>query len=98
MARARVSVLSGDEATPRKRAVVAKLVFAAEVMADLAQMIGADRPEPEAAFARMSTDAVKHRDPFGLRAPPFHAAGFSLHLQRCAESSIRVLFRRIGCC
>ena len=39
--------------------------FPAEVMADLAQMIAADRPEPEAAFARMSTDAVKHRDPFG---------------------------------
>jgi hypothetical protein len=42
-----VSVLSGDEA----RAVVAKFVFPAEVMADLAQMIAADRPEPGAADA-----------------------------------------------
>jgi hypothetical protein len=59
MACAQVSVLSGDEATPRKRLVGVKLVFPAEVMADLAQMIAADRPEPGAAFARMSTDAVK---------------------------------------
>jgi hypothetical protein len=45
---------------------VAKLVFPAEVMVDLAQMIAADLPQPG---ARMCTDAGKHWDPFGLRAP-----------------------------
>jgi hypothetical protein len=39
---------------------VAKLVIPAEVMADLAQMIAADRPEP-GAFARLfPIDAVTH--------------------------------------
>jgi len=47
----------GRGSNPSQRAVVAKLVFPAEVMADLAQMIAADRPEPGAAFARRSTDA-----------------------------------------
>ena len=42
------------------RAVVAKLVIPAEIMADLAQMIAADRPEPGAVFARLMDDAVKH--------------------------------------
>jgi hypothetical protein len=50
----------GRRSNPSQRAVGAKLVFPAEVMADLAQVITADRPEPGAAFARMSTDAVKH--------------------------------------
>jgi hypothetical protein len=42
------------------RAVVAKLVIPAELMAEIAQMIAADRPEPGAAFARLPVDAVKH--------------------------------------
>ena len=42
------------------RAIVAKLVIPAEVMADLAQMIAADRPEPGSAFARLPIDAVAH--------------------------------------
>lgn len=42
------------------RAVVAKLVVPAELMAELAQMIAADRPEPDAAFARLPVDAVAH--------------------------------------
>jgi hypothetical protein len=42
------------------RNVVAKLVVPAELMADLAQMIAADRPEPGAAFARLPVDAVAH--------------------------------------
>src|SRR5712671_993406 len=33
---------------------------AAELMAELAQMIAADRPEPGAAFARLPVDAVAH--------------------------------------
>jgi hypothetical protein len=65
-ARADVSALPrlvfvvSDPSNPSQRAVVAKLVFPAEVMADLAQMIAADRPESGAAFARLPTDAVKH--------------------------------------
>jgi hypothetical protein len=42
------------------RAVVAKLVVPAELMAEIAQMIAADRPEPGAAFARLPIDAVAH--------------------------------------
>jgi hypothetical protein len=42
------------------RAVVAKLVVPAELMAELAQMIAADRPEPGSAFARLPVDAVAH--------------------------------------
>jgi len=42
------------------RAVVAKLVVPAEVMAELAQAIATDRPEPGTAFARMPADAVAH--------------------------------------
>ncbi|WP_154073524.1 hypothetical protein [Bradyrhizobium erythrophlei] len=42
------------------RAVVAKLVVSAELMAELAQMIAADRPELGAAFARLPIDAVAH--------------------------------------
>jgi hypothetical protein len=42
------------------RAVVAKLIVPAELMADLAQMIAADRPEPGAAFAGLPIDAVAH--------------------------------------
>ena len=42
------------------RAVVAKLVVPAELMAEIAQMIAADRPEPGAAFARLPLDAVAH--------------------------------------
>jgi hypothetical protein len=38
------------------RAVVAKLV----IMAEIAQMIATDRPEPGAAFARLPIDAVAH--------------------------------------
>ena len=47
-----------DRDNPSQRCVVAKLVFPAEVMADLAQMIAADRPEPGAAFARLPINAV----------------------------------------
>jgi hypothetical protein len=42
------------------RAVVAKLVLPAELMAEIAQMIAADRPEPGTAFARLPVDAVAH--------------------------------------
>jgi hypothetical protein len=42
------------------RAVVAKLIVQAELMAELAQMIAADRPEPGTAFARLPIDAVAH--------------------------------------
>lgn len=42
------------------RAVVAKVVVPAELMAELAQMIAADRPEPGTAFARLPIDAVAH--------------------------------------
>jgi hypothetical protein len=42
------------------RAVVAKLIVPAELMAELAQMIAADRPEPGTAFARLPVDAVAH--------------------------------------
>jgi hypothetical protein len=42
------------------RAVVAKLVVPAELMAELAQMIAADRPEPGTVFARLPLDAVAH--------------------------------------
>ena len=51
-----------DHSDPRgpSRAVVAKLVVPAELMAELAQMIAADRPEPGAAFARLPVDAVAH--------------------------------------
>ena len=42
----------------RVHAVVAKLIIPAEMMADLAQMIAADRPEPGAAFARLPINAV----------------------------------------
>jgi hypothetical protein len=49
-----------DDSCPGRpmRAVVAKLVFPAEAMADLAQMIAADRPEPGAVFARLPINAV----------------------------------------
>ena len=51
-----------DHSAPGRpaRAVVAKLVVPAELMAELAQMIAADRPEPGAAFARLPVDAVAH--------------------------------------
>ena len=51
-----------DRSDPRShmRAVVAKLVVPAELMAEIAQMIAADRPEPGAAFARLPVDAVAH--------------------------------------
>ena len=42
------------------RAVVAKLIVPAELMAEIAQMIAADRPEPGTAFARLPIDAVAH--------------------------------------
>jgi hypothetical protein len=42
------------------RAVVAKLVVPAEIMAELAQMIAADRPEPGAVFVRLPVNAVAH--------------------------------------
>jgi hypothetical protein len=44
--------------TQRVYTIVAKLVIPAEMMADLAQMIAADRPEPGAAFARLPINAV----------------------------------------
>jgi hypothetical protein len=40
------------------RAIVAKLIVPAELMADIAQMIAADRPEPGAVFARIPLNAV----------------------------------------
>jgi hypothetical protein len=50
-----------DQSAPRPmRAVVAKLVVPAELMAELAQMLAADRPEPGTAFARLPIDAVAH--------------------------------------
>jgi hypothetical protein len=49
-----------DRSEHPARCVVAKLVFPAEAMADLAQMIAADRPEAGAVFARLPVDAVKH--------------------------------------
>jgi len=51
-----------DHSDPRgpSRAVVAKLVVPAELMAEIAQMIAADRPEPGSAFARLPVDAVAH--------------------------------------
>jgi hypothetical protein len=51
-----------DRGEPRSpiRTVVAKLVVPAEMMAELAQMIAADRPEPGTAFARLPFDAVAH--------------------------------------
>jgi hypothetical protein len=42
------------------RAVVAKLIVPAELMAEIARMIAADRPEPGTAFARLPIDAVAH--------------------------------------
>jgi hypothetical protein len=47
---------------PRRpaRAIVAKLIVPAEIMAELAQMIAADRPETVSAFARLPVDAVAH--------------------------------------
>jgi hypothetical protein len=56
----RLVFVVSDRSNPSQRGVVAKLVFPAEVIADLAQMIATDRPEPGAAFAHMSIDAVKH--------------------------------------
>jgi hypothetical protein len=58
----RLVFVVNDHGDPQRsmRAVVAKLVIPAELMAELAQMIASDRPEPGAAFARMSMDAVKH--------------------------------------
>jgi hypothetical protein len=47
----------GDPGRPM-RAIVAKLIVPAELMADLAQMIAADRPEPDAVFARIPVNAV----------------------------------------
>jgi hypothetical protein len=49
----------GDPQRPM-RTIVAKLVLPAESMADLAQMIAADRPEPGAAFVRLPVNAVAH--------------------------------------
>jgi len=42
------------------RAIVAKLVIPAELMADLAQVIAADRPEPDTVFLRLPVNAVAH--------------------------------------
>jgi hypothetical protein len=42
------------------RAVVAKLVVPAELMAEIAQMIVADRHEPGAAITHLPFDAVAH--------------------------------------
>jgi hypothetical protein len=49
----------GDPQRPM-RTIVAKLVLPAESMADLAQMIATDRPEPGAAFARLPVNVVAH--------------------------------------
>jgi hypothetical protein len=42
------------------RAIVAKVIVPCELMAELAQMLAADRPEPGTAFARLPIDAVAH--------------------------------------
>ena len=42
------------------RAIVAKLIVPTELMSDLAQMIAADRREPDAVFARLPINAVAH--------------------------------------
>ena len=54
----RLVFVVSDRDNPAQHAVVAKLVIPAEMMADLAQMIAADRPEPGAAFARLPINAV----------------------------------------
>jgi hypothetical protein len=41
-------------------ASAAKLIIPAELMAELAAIIAADRPEPGTAFARLPVDAVAH--------------------------------------
>ena len=43
-----------------ERVVVAKLIVPADLMAELAQMIAADRPEPGTAFAHLPINAVAH--------------------------------------
>jgi hypothetical protein len=45
---------------PARAVVAKKLIVPAEMMAELAQMIAADRPEPGTAFARLPVDAVAH--------------------------------------
>jgi hypothetical protein len=42
------------------RAVVAKLIVPAELMAELARMMGCDHPESAGAFARLPVNAVAH--------------------------------------
>lgn len=42
------------------RAVVAKLIVPSELLAEIAQMLAADRPEPADAFARFALDATAH--------------------------------------
>jgi hypothetical protein len=42
------------------RAIVAKLIVPAELMADLAQVIAADRSEPDTVFHRLPVNAVAH--------------------------------------
>jgi len=54
----RLVFVVSDRDNPAQHAVVAKLIIPAEMMADLAQMIAADRPEPGAAFARLPINAV----------------------------------------
>jgi len=53
-----VFAISDRYGSERLHNVVAKLIVSAELMADLAQMIAADRPEPGAAFVRLSINAV----------------------------------------
>jgi hypothetical protein len=60
--KARLVFAVSDRSCPDRpmRAIVAKLVVPAELMAELAQMIAADRPESGAAFARLPVGAVAH--------------------------------------
>jgi hypothetical protein len=54
----RLVFVVSDRDNPAQHAVVAKLVIPAEMIADLAQKLAADRPEPGAAFARLPINAV----------------------------------------
>jgi hypothetical protein len=53
-----VFAVSGRCASERVRNVVAKLVVPAEMMAEIAQRIGSDSPEPDTGFARVLLSAV----------------------------------------
>jgi hypothetical protein len=80
----------GDPGRPM-RAVVAKLIVPAELMAELAQMIAADRSEPGAAFARLPVDAVAHRGEPVMTAKIFSRAEAIERLRQQAADEIERL-------